>query len=108
MESLPCFTPVLSVLHDAGLLNFCSDIVDWNEVLILQFYATLHITGDPEDINSWVLDLITDNTHYKAPASESLHALPISPPSEGARCLYQEPELTAHYMQVLMKPLKPG
>ena len=51
---------------------------------------------------------MTENTHYKALASELLHALPISPPSEGARCLYQEPELTAHYMQVLMKSLKPG
>ena len=98
MESLSCFTPVLSVLHDAGLLNFCSDIVDWSEELILQFYAALHITGDPEDINTWVLDWMTDNTHYKAPASELLHALPINPPLEGARCLYQEPELTAHYM----------
>nr|XP_040256220.1 nucleolin-like [Aegilops tauschii subsp. strangulata] len=28
MESLPCFTPVLSVLHDAGLLNLCTDICD--------------------------------------------------------------------------------
>ena len=44
MESLPCFEPVLSVLHDAGLLNFCTDICDWNEELILQFYATQHIT----------------------------------------------------------------
>ena len=26
MESLPGFEPVLSVLHDAGLLNFCIDI----------------------------------------------------------------------------------
>ena len=82
-------------------LNFCTDICDWNEELTLQFYATLHITGDADDINSWVLDWVTDNT-------ELLHALPISPPLEGARCLYQEPELTAHYMQVLMKPLKPG
>ena len=100
MESLPCFTPVLGVLHDAGLLNFCSDIVDWNEELILQLYATLHITGDPEDINTWVLGWMTKNTHYKAPTSELLHALPINPPSEGARCMYQEPELTYHYMQV--------
>ena len=59
-------------------------------------------------MNSSVLDWMTENTHYKALASELLHALPISPPLEGARCLYQEPELTAHYMQVLMKPLKPG
>ena len=48
------------------------------------------------------------NTHYKAPASELLRALPISPPPDGGCCLYDEPELTDHYMQVLMKPLKPG
>ena len=35
MESMPRFTPVLSMLHDAGLLNFCTGIVDWNEELIL-------------------------------------------------------------------------
>jgi hypothetical protein len=35
MEALPCFHSVLSVLHDAGLLNFCTDICDWNEELIL-------------------------------------------------------------------------
>ena len=104
MESLPCFAPVLSVLHDAGLLNFCTDIVDWNEELILQFYVTLHITGEENDINTWVLDWMTENTHYKAAASELLRALSISPPPDGAHCLYAEPELTAHYMQVLMKP----
>ena len=60
MESLPCFTPVLSVLHDAGLLNFCTDICDWNEELILQFYATLHVTGEADDINTWVLDWMTE------------------------------------------------
>ena len=31
MESLPCITPILSVLHDAGLLNFWADICNWNE-----------------------------------------------------------------------------
>src|SRR5215216_6057300 len=108
MESLPCFTPVLSVLHDAGLLSFCCDISDWNEELILQFYATLHITGNVEDVNSWVLDWITENTHYKAPASELLHALLVSPPLEGGRLMYHEPELTDHHMQVLMKLRKPG
>ena len=108
MESLPCFEPVLSVLHDAGLLNFCTDICDWNEELILQFYATLHITGNSEDVNSWVLDWMSENTHYKAPATELLRALPLSPPLDGARCVYSEPELSNHYMQVLIKPLKPG
>ena len=39
-----------------GARYFCTDICDWNEELILQLYATLHITGDADDINSWVLD----------------------------------------------------
>src|SRR4051812_21921046 len=51
---------------------------------------------------------MTENTHYKAPASEFLRALPLSPPLEDARCVYSEHELSNHYMQVLMKPLKPG
>ena len=93
MESLPCFELVLSVLHDAGLLNFCTDICDWNEELILQFYATLHITGNSKDVNTWVLDWMSENTHYKAPATELLRALPLSPPLDDARCIYNEPEL---------------
>src|SRR5215216_2391081 len=51
---------------------------------------------------------MTENTHHKAPASELLHAQPFSPPIEGACLIYHEPELTDHYMQVLMKPLEPG
>ena len=35
MEEIPCFTPVLSVLHDAGLLPFCTDISDWCTYIIL-------------------------------------------------------------------------
>ena len=108
MESLPCFTPVVGVLHDAGLLNFCTNICDWNEELILQFYRTLHITGNYDDINSWALDWMTENTHFKAPAYELLHVLPVSPPLEGACLLYHEPELSDHFMQVLMKLLKSG
>ena len=35
MESLLCFTPILSVLHDDDLLNYYIDICDWNEERIL-------------------------------------------------------------------------
>ena len=101
-------SPQSSVLFlTLGFSNFCTDICDWNEELILQFYAMLHITGYIEDLNSWVLDWMTENTHYKAPASELLHAVLVSPPTEGARRLYDELELSNHLMQVMMKPLKP-
>lgn len=56
MESIQCFEPVMQNLHDAGILSFYSDICDWNEEIIFQFYATLHISGDPTDYSSWALD----------------------------------------------------
>ncbi|KAI4994575.1 hypothetical protein ZWY2020_034216 [Hordeum vulgare] len=90
MEEIPCFTPVLNVLHEAGLLTLCTDIGDWNNDIILQFYATLHISGDPKDVNTWVLDWMTQHTHYKAPATELLRALPISIPSENVVLMYDE------------------
>jgi hypothetical protein len=75
---------VLAVLHDAGLLSFYSDVYDWNEELILQFYATLHLSGEVDDIHSWALDWMSENTHYKAPTSELLHDLPVDLPQENA------------------------
>ncbi|KAI4977976.1 hypothetical protein ZWY2020_014530 [Hordeum vulgare] len=108
LEAIPCLAPVLNVLHEAGLLPMCSDISDWNSELIRQFYATLHISGDPEDIKTWVFDWMTQNTHYKAPATELLRELPVSIPSEEAVKLYGERELPNGMMEVLMKPLAKG
>ncbi|KAI4988326.1 hypothetical protein ZWY2020_029956 [Hordeum vulgare] len=107
MEEIPCFTPVLNVLHDAGLLPFRTSIGDWNTDIIFQFYATLHISGDPNDINTWVLDWMTHHTHYKAPATELLRATPIPIPSDEAIRLYDEREPPNHLMEFLMKPLAP-
>ncbi|KAI4997073.1 hypothetical protein ZWY2020_052415 [Hordeum vulgare] len=108
LEAIPWLVPVLNFLHEAGLLPMCSDISDWNSEPILQFYATLHICGDPEDINTWVFDWMTQNTHYKAPATELLRELPVSIPSEEAVKLYGERELPNGMMEVLMKPLAKG
>ena len=84
---------MLLVLHDVGLLPFCADVYDWNKELILQIYATLHISGEASDVNTWILDWMSGNTHYTAPATELLHCVPIPIPLEGARCIYDEPEL---------------
>ncbi|KAI5015695.1 hypothetical protein ZWY2020_057085 [Hordeum vulgare] len=108
LEAIPCLEPVLSVLHDAGLLPMCSDISNWNSEVILQFYATLHISGNPEDISTWVFDWMTQNTDYKAPATELLRELPVPISSEEAVKLYGERELPNGMMEVLMKPLAEG
>ncbi len=51
---------------------------------------------------------MTQNTHYKAPASELLRELPVPIPSKGAVKLYGERELPNGMMGVLMKPLAAG
>ena len=51
---------------------------------------------------------MTQHTHYKAPATKLLRALPISIPSEDAFKLYDERELPNKLMEVLMEPLAPG
>ncbi|KAI5005669.1 hypothetical protein ZWY2020_032912 [Hordeum vulgare] len=108
LEAISCLAPVLNVLHDAGLLPMCSDISNWNSELILQFYATLHISRNLEDINNWVFDWMTQNTHYKGPATELLHEMHVSIPSEEAVKLYGARELPNGMMEVLIKPLAEG
>ncbi|KAI5002122.1 hypothetical protein ZWY2020_026772 [Hordeum vulgare] len=83
LEEIPCFARVLNILHEAGLLPLCTDICDWNSDIVLPFYATLHIFGDPTDINTWVLDWMTQHTHLKAPANELLVNKKTFEPVEG-------------------------
>ena len=42
-----------------GLLQFVTDEEHWNEELLLQFYATLHIKGYNRDPKTWVLEWMT-------------------------------------------------
>ena len=45
LSLLPCLEEALDCFSDAGLLKFVTDKEHWNEELLLQFYATLHIRG---------------------------------------------------------------
>jgi hypothetical protein len=45
MTDLPCLNEAIDCLHDVGLLPFVTDKEHWNKELLLQFYATLHISG---------------------------------------------------------------
>lgn len=55
MEEIQYFEPVLQAFHTAVLLNLCNDVCGWNEEIIIQFYATQHISRDDEDSSSWVM-----------------------------------------------------
>ena len=45
IAGLPCLEEALDCFRYAGLLQFVTDKEHWNEELLLQFYATLHICG---------------------------------------------------------------
>lgn len=66
MEQLPCFEPVLELLHMTGLLDFALFRQDCNEELIFQFYATLFIFGDMKDMRTRKLQWMTQHTVYEA------------------------------------------
>ena len=55
IAGLPCFEEALECFWDAGLLQFVIDKEHWNEELLLQFYAIVHIRGYNKDLKTWIL-----------------------------------------------------
>src|SRR6187399_2530373 len=75
IAGLPCLEEALDCFCDAGLLNFVLDKEHWNEELLLQFYATLHIRGYSRDPKTWVLEWMTCNVHHEVKPLISLNLL---------------------------------
>ena len=78
MAGLPRPEEALDCFRDAGLLQFVTAKEHWNEELLLQFYATLHIHGYNRDLKTWILEWMTDDVHHEAKAQDiiELTALP--------------------------------
>jgi hypothetical protein len=51
MQKLRCFNQVLESIDVVGLMNVVNFHQYLNEELVLQFYATLFVSGDPKDSN---------------------------------------------------------
>ena len=70
MAGLPCLEEALDCFSDVGLLPFVTDKEHWNEELLLQLYATLHIRGYNRDLKTWVLEWMTGDVHHEAKAQD--------------------------------------
>ena len=68
IAGLPCLEEALDCFRDAGLLNFVIAKENWNEELLLQFYATLHIRGYNRDPKTWIPEWMTGDVHHEAKA----------------------------------------
>ena len=82
ITGLPCLEEALDCFRDAGLLSFVTDKEQWNEELLLQFYATLHIRGYNTDIKTWILEWMTGNVHHEAKALDIIELTGLSTPGE--------------------------
>ena len=104
MEDIPCFNNALQDLHHAKLLQFCSECIHWNKELVLQFYATLYVSGDPMDINTWVLEWMTEHHHYSLTVPEAIAILDLPLCTASTSCSYGSQILRDDLMNMLMKP----
>ena len=68
MAGLPYLEEALDCFLDASLLEFVTAKEHWNEELLLQFYATLHIRGYNRDPKTWILEWMRGDVHHEAKA----------------------------------------
>ena len=91
IAGLPCLEEALDCFRDAGLLQFVTDKEHWNEELLLQFYATLHIRGYNRDPKTWVLVWMTGIVHHEDKALNIIELTGLPTPGE-----YYEPGCQQH------------
>jgi hypothetical protein len=82
MEGLLCYNEALECLRTMGLLPFCLYEEHWNEELLMQFYATLHISSYSRDPKTWILHWMTAGTRYSAPVQELIDLTPLPAPGD--------------------------
>ena len=93
-----------------------TDKEHWNEELLLQFYATLHIRGYYRDIKTWVLEWMTGNVHHEAKAMDIIELTRLATPGElyepncqlhrnAVESIFHKPEPNMSQMLSMMKPL---
>ena len=116
IAGLPCLEEALDCFRDASLLQFVTDKENWNEELLLQFYATLHVRGYNRDPKTWVLEWMTGNVHHEAKALDLIELTGLSTRGElyepgcqlhrnALESIFQKPEPNMSQMLSMMKPL---
>ena len=95
IAGLTCLEEALDCFKDVGLLPFLTDKEHWNEELLLQFYATLHIRGYNRDPKTWILEWMTGDVHHEAKAQDIIEITSLPTPGElyESRCQHHKEEL---------------
>ena len=116
IAGLPFLEEAVDCFRDVGLLPFVTDKEHWNEELLLQFYATLHIRGYNRDPKTWVLEWMTGDVHHEAKAQDIIELTSLPTPGElyepscqlhqnELQSIFKKPEPNMSQMLSMMKPL---
>ena len=106
----------MDCFKQVGLLQFVTDEEHWDEELLLQFYATLHIRGYNKDLKTWILEWMTGNVHHKANALDIIELTGLPTLGElfepgcqlhrnALESIFQKPAPNMSQMLSMMKPL---
>ena len=60
MKNIGCFNQILQDIEDFGLTHVLGYQHPWNRDIILQFYATLYISGDESYSTQWIMEWMTE------------------------------------------------
>ena len=66
MKNIGCFNQVLQDIEEFFLTHVFAFQHPWNREIILQFYATLYISGDESDSTKWIMEWMTEGKHINA------------------------------------------
>jgi hypothetical protein len=75
LEGLPCFHRTIKQIEQAFLKGFLRFNHGWNHEVILQFYATLYISGDIADSRTWVHEWMIEEDKLMCSAEQFLALL---------------------------------
>jgi hypothetical protein len=110
MERIPCYHDVIERIENGFLklvLRFCHG---WNRKVILQFYATLYISGGDGDMQTWLMEWMTGEEKVTCSAKTFLSYLnlPRSEFDEVHEYRLHHWEITPEQLHLLIDPTKVG
>src|SRR3954466_15612854 len=82
IDRWPCLEEALDCFREFGLLPFVTDKEHWNEELLLQFYATLHIRDYNRDLKTWILEWMIGDVHHEAKAQDIIELTSLPTPGD--------------------------
>jgi hypothetical protein len=110
MEEIPCSLEVIERIENSFLKSFMRFRHGWNREVILQFYATLYISGDEGDMQTWLMEWITGKEKITCSVEKFLSFLNL-PRSEfddiNEYCLHHW-DISPDQLHLLMDPVKVG